>query len=112
MPLHVIFLILADHDPLFCAVLLMCFVISILTGLFLAYHLHLIREGYTSNEKIKISEIVKDTTDTVKFLEKYIETDDDLPQDDCDYYGVKGDETESELSEMLIEAKEDLYRAR
>jgi len=112
LPLYVILSILADHDPLFCAVLLMCFVISILTGLFLVYHLHLIKEGYTSNEKIKIGEILRDTTDTVKFLERYIETGEDQSQEDCDFYGVKGDETESELSEMIIDAKEDLFRAK
>ena len=64
--------------------------------IFLAYHLHLIKIGCSTNEKIKLSQLRYFLRRSVAFLEKWVqikEKDDDFePADKCiEQYSIEKD---------------------
>jgi hypothetical protein len=52
-------------------VVLLCVVISVMLYLFVAYHVYLIKLGYTTNEKVKAGQLKYYLEKTLKFMTKW-----------------------------------------
>ena len=94
-------------------VVLLCIVISVMLYGFLAYHIWLIYYGYTTNEKMKASQIRYYLNKTENFLTKWLkvkkEHDDFEPaKKSIEYYGVKADWDVKKIQERLDDTKKDL----
>ena len=62
---------------MFMGVVLLCIVISIMLYLFFFYHMYLVYYGYTTNEKMKVSQLKYYMNKTVKFLARWVEVKED-----------------------------------
>lgn len=59
--------------PIWTGIVVLCFVVSIMTFGFWAFHIYLVWKGLTTNEKIKRSVLVKEVQYTLKFFTKWHE---------------------------------------
>ena len=104
---------LMQEESLFCGVVLLCLVISIMLYLFFAYHMHLVYIGCTTNEKAKRSQLTYYLEKTAKFMtkwEKIKKTDDKFEpaESSVNYYGVEKDWSLEKIRERLKDTEKDL----
>ena len=62
---------LTQAETNFVGVVLLCVVISFMLYLFFSYHMYLVYYGYTTNEKMKTSQLKYYLERRVKFLKKW-----------------------------------------
>ena len=70
---YIVFQYLQQGHSMFIGVTILCVVVSIMLWLFFSYHLYLIREGYTTNESSKKSELEYFLGRTTQFFTKWEE---------------------------------------
>lgn len=79
---------------LLMAVILLCLVVAVMLWVFLAYHLHLVRNGFTTNESSKYSHYKHYLKMTSEFFAEWSEMRDKDPNanpsdDDLAFYRVE-----------------------
>jgi len=93
----------------------MCVMISVMTLGFLLFHLHLIKVGATTNEKMKRGAIHATTKENVTFYQKWQQTlekgeKQDVTESECEDYEVTGNEDLDEITKKLHREVDDLRR--
>ena len=83
---------------MFMGVVMLCGVVAIMLYFFFGYHMYLVYYGYTTNERMKASQIKYYLNKAVKFLtkwEKIKQSDKDFQpaESSLTYYDVKADWT-------------------
>ena len=69
----IVFSYLQHTQYFFTAVIILCFVVSIMLWLFLGYHLHIVRQGWTTNESNKHSYLWHHLKNSEKIFTKWEE---------------------------------------
>ena len=83
---------------MFMGVVMLCAVVSVMLYFFFGYHVYLIHAGYTTNERMKASQIKYYLGKTVTFLTKWekikrADVEFEPAESSIEYYGVKADMT-------------------
>ena len=91
---------------MFMGVVMLCAVVSVMLYLFFGYHMYLIYYGYTTNERMKSSQLKYYLKKAVNFLTKWekIKKDDKEftpAETSLSYYDVKADWTLKQIQERL-----------
>ena len=92
---------------------LLCAVVSVMLWLFFAYHIHLVRQGYTTNESSKRSELKYFLEQAVEFYEEWErlrKKDPDAKPDARvrDYFRVDEKMTDAQITKMRKETAKEL----
>jgi hypothetical protein len=64
---------LVSSEQAFTGVVVLCLVVTVMLFFFFGYHMHLVLQGVTTNEKVKMSQLRYFLGRAISFLERWAE---------------------------------------